>query len=709
MGIYYFYNTNMISTGETHMETTVDHRTVADTNVRPELVGTEALLMPFIQNVSSQRANMFASNIAQALVLHGCEAPRIGSGYEQMIGDYSFDTSSRKHEGQLIDVIPKFEPGVGRHRINESPSKMMFMETAKGVDYFEIDSYACPHDGFGYKLNTNPSLMFMNSDSGTYIDKETKFTESPNHKDGLNCMGVNANVAYMTLPEATMDAIVIGRSLANKCASTSIYTAKIIIEKEQLPLNLYGTQDEPQIFPDIGQQVNDDGVLIALRDKSTANFADLIEPLLATVQHSSDIITRAPVGATVIDVQVYSHPNEHKKIKDNPGIMAQPVKYQEQHYNTYDRIVKLYYKCVKEGMKITPHFNDLVTRSMALNKKRKADKVINLVDKRKAVKYYVVEITYEHTRKVGNGFKFAGRSGDKGVLSTIWEDENMPVDQHGIRADMIISPESVANRLNPSQNYEQFYNRMGKLISDRYRRGELGDTTQAFNYISGFLCDVREEYGRQILEYCNTKERKEEFLDDVQDDGLYYIFPPFCKDANIDRVAMIAKKYKYEESCVTYTYKTPSEGMKTVTTKQPICIGSKYCYLLCKIPQMQASALEATYINQFGIPTKTKSKEIKSQHLYGVTPLRIGEDEVNIMLMSMEPEVVVRALGLRANCVQATNMIMEELLTAKKPSCISKINMSTKAITKNNVIAKLLTHFLGVCGIDVSENSIGRR
>lgn len=690
------------------MET--DVRTVADTTVRPELIGTEALLMPFIQHVSSQRANMFASNIAQALVLNGCEPARIGSGYEQMFGKYTFNASRRKHDGQLIDIIPKFEPGIGKHRISESPSKMMFMDTdEEGVDYFEIDSYASPHDGFGYKLNHKQNLMFMNSESGAFIEKDTIFTEAPNHVDGQYCMGVNANVAYMPLPEATMDAIVISDSLAKKCAHTAIHTVKIVLEKEHLPINLYGTQEDPQIFPDIGQQVNEDGVLLALRDKNSANFADLIEPLLYHVQHSSDTITRAPVGATVIDVQVYSHHNEYKKLKDNPGIMTQPVKYQEQHYNTYSRIIALYYKCVKEGRRISPHFNDLVTRAMALNKKRKSDKNINLIDKRKPIKYFVVEITYEYTRKVSKGFKYAGRSGDKGVLSVIWPDANMPVDQNGIRADMVISPESVANRLNPSQNYEQFYNRMCKLITDRYRRGELGNNSQAFKYITDFITDVRAEYGRQIVEDCCTPARRDEFLDDVLDEGIYLVIPPFCKDVNIERIALIAEKYNYCETPVTYTYTTSDGELKTVTTKRPICIGSKYVYLLCKIPQMQASALEATYINQFAIPTKTKSKEVKSQHLYGVTPLRIGEDEVNILLMSMPPEIVVRFLGIRANCVQATNMLMEKLLTAKKPSAIRKINMTNKAIEKNNVVAKITSHLLGLCGHDVSETSIARR
>ena len=90
-----------------------DQRTISDVNIRPELIGLESLLSPFVQCNSAQRADMFSSNIGQAVVLYGSEMPRIGSGYEQMFGDYTFDKTKREYDAQLFDVIPKFEVGYG--------------------------------------------------------------------------------------------------------------------------------------------------------------------------------------------------------------------------------------------------------------------------------------------------------------------------------------------------------------------------------------------------------------------------------------------------------------------------------------------------------------------------------------------------------------------------------------------------------------------
>jgi hypothetical protein len=687
-----------------------DPRAVADVNVRPEIIGMEALLTPFPQFISSQRADMFSSNISQALVTDGCEMPRIGSGYEQMVGDYSFDTTKRTSQGQLYDVIPKFEVGYGAGGVLDSPHKTVVIATDDGLDCIEISNYTDLYNGFGYRNVLTTNALFLNKEAGTYIPQDMVFSHPPNHKQGAYCMGVNANTAYMTCMQATEDALVISESLAKRCEHTAIYTAKVFIEEDHAPVNLYGTETDPKIFPDIGEMVNEDGILMSVRPKNEAVFADLIEFALNRPQFTTDTnIVKVPAGSTVIDVQVFSSTKAMRKLSNNPGIMAQLVKYQNQHYTYYSKVIACYQRAKKEGLKIAPRFNDLVTRCMCLRRQGSAEKKIVLVDKRTPIKYFVVEITYSYTRKVSRGFKFAGRAGDKGVVSDIWPDSHMPVDEQGIRADIIISPESVANRLNPSQLYEQFINRMCVLVTDRYRRGELGDDNASFEYIMQFVTDIREEYGRQLREYHQHPSRRIELLDDIRADGLYLIIVPFCKDITIERMQQLAIKYEYIESPVTYTYKLPDGTDTTITTVHPVSIGSKYLYLLCKIPQMQTASMEVSYVNQFGLPSKTKSKFVKMQHLYSPTPLRFGEDEISILVMGLQPEQVVRLLGPRVNCIQSTEWLIEKLLTAKNPSAIGSLPMTTDYMVSNSVPAKLFNHFMGVVGFDTSKTSTGRK
>ena len=63
--------------------------------VRPEYLGLEATLCPFLQFISTQRGSMFAANIAQALVVNGAEFPRIFTGWEKQFGEYEFNTTKR--------------------------------------------------------------------------------------------------------------------------------------------------------------------------------------------------------------------------------------------------------------------------------------------------------------------------------------------------------------------------------------------------------------------------------------------------------------------------------------------------------------------------------------------------------------------------------------------------------------------------------------
>jgi DNA-directed RNA polymerase beta subunit len=682
---------------------------VADTTMRQELVGMENLLSPFTQFNSSQRADMFSSNIAQALVIDGCEPPRIGSGYEQMFGDFSFNTTERKSDAQLLDVIPKFEVGFGSSHISECPSKTVILLTEEGVDCIEIRNHEQLDAGFGYKNKISPNVMYLNAESGAFLDKDTKFSTPSNHKDGLYCLGTNANIVYMTIPHVVQDAIVISKSFADKCDHLGLHTVKIILNEDDLPVNLYGNEIDPKIFPDIGQQVNEEGVLMAIRESSSDAFSDLIESSINHIQLTTDRIIKAPVGSTVVDVQTFCSPIAFKKLFNSPGMMAQLIKYQQQHYNYYRKVIDCYNKVKRKGYKLTPRFNDLVTKAMCLKKPVSSKEKLPLIDNKSIINYFVVEVTYAYVRKVDKGFKFAGRSGDKGVVSDIWDDENMPIDAQGIRADVIISPESVVNRLNPSQLYEQFYNRMCVLMTERIRKNEFGNLNNTYNTVIKFLASIREEYAREINLMCNTKEEKQNLIDDIKEDGFYLICPPFCKDINISKCKKLASEFNYVESPVTYSYRLRDGSLKTITTKYPQCIGSKYMYLLGKIPRKQASALEVSYINQFGLPIKAKSKELKLQHLYTATPLRFGEDEVSMLIMDLPAETVARFLGIRASSKQATDTLIKELLTDKKPSALSHIKMSTDDIINNSIVAKIFNHYMGLGGYDTSITSIGRK
>lgn len=672
------------------------------TNVPVQVIGLEASLSPFIQNCTAQRITMFSSHCWQALNCDGVEYPRISSSFENQFMRYSFNTTKRKKDAQIFANIPKFA------NIGDNPSKTIILTYGNEADYINLTDYTALSNGYGYMNKFTPAASGMNLSPGSFIDKDTELSFPPSHKNGLYCQGINANFLCDTLPHAAEDAIVISESLAKKCEHLAIEKYKIRLGENDIPLNLFGTPDDPKVIPEIGQAVkNNGGILMAIRKKGYENFANLMDESFQKILPADDRVIKVEDGSIVIDIQVYFSPKAYWNIRHKPGTMAQLMHIQEMHYHYYDKVIAAYEKLRNDGCKITANFNDLVTECYSL-RKQKRNKSIGIVDKRIPIKNCVVEITVAYKRKINRGDKFAGRAGDKGVVSAVWPDAYMPIDDFGIRADVIMSPDSICNRNNPAQLFEQFYNRLSALMHQRLLDGEFGKGLNAYTHIMDFIKDVHLEYGLEIEKNIITDNDKIDFVDDIIEEGFYFIFIPFSSRSTLENVDKLATKYNYQKSPISFKYEIDGV-MKSFRTKKPKSIGSKYVYLLGKIPEMQLSAHEMTHINQMGIPIKSKRKDIRMQHRTNPTPIQFGEDEIGLLSMFLSSSDTARFAMSRSGAPLISEKMCEALLKSKNPSNIGKLPISTEEIIKNSNTIKFLYHMFGVAGYDLTINSSGRK
>lgn len=673
-------------------------------NIDPRFIGLEALLIPYLANTSSQRGSMFASNITQALIVNGCEPPMTMTSYEYVVGKYEFNNTKRNQDIEILAVVPKFKVNVGSHQIQSNPSLTVVyvgIDDNK-VSYFNLDTYTKLSDHFGYMNTWSPNVHNIKLHS--YIPKEMEFVTSPAHKDNMYCLGVNANVVNLTLPEVTEDAFVISRSFAEKLTHPAVDSTTISISVDQVPINKFGAEDDYKFCPDIGECVGDDGILMALRQiDDDAFIANMTEEALSNIEYLHDDIYTAPPGAIITDIQVYTS-KAVRKLKNNNNVYSQALKYQEQHY-TYYRTILDAYKTIKSlGYSIDEKFNTLVTRCMGMvpSKSNKID----LMNKRDPVDFINIEITWMYDRKVASGAKLTGRYGDKGV-GAIWEDEDMPVDEYGFRADMIKSPESIPNRMNIGQIYEQALNRSSEVLRRRAMAGELGSNQEAYDYILGYVGMINPNQVELMVEAKN-KLGVDQALQAIIDSYLFLIVPPTLNTITEELVLEIYEKYNIPTSKVKFN-RVLSDGTKQtiVTDSDEIVIGSEYIYLLGKIPRYQMSSIEMGYVSQFQIPHKISDKNTKNQYPFGQTPIRLGEDETSLLTMTLGSEVVSRFMGLNANSPKAVMKLQEDLLTSKSPSKLKQVDMTTEEIIKNNNVINLFNHQLGACGIVAGTRKIG--
>lgn len=384
-------------------------------NVDLRLLGGPSLLNPFVPNTASQRMGMFNANTTQALIPYGSEIPAVSSGYETEFAKYTFNTGRMEQGAHVLAVIPKYKSNVGRSPIRFNPSWVMIYigENDQKIHYKDITRYVKGTDGFGYENVVHQE--FLRAEVG--IPAGTEITHSRAVKGAQYGLGVNANVAYMSMKETVEDAFCISESLANRLCSTGIRTVVINIDKNMIPLNLYGSTDDYKFMPDIHEQVREDGILCAFRPVTEASMiSDGTDQALMSHQQMHDEIFYAPEpGATIIDVDIYRNPS--KQLKTPAHMFNQIDNYIENNMYFHQQIIQVYEKeCKRGGKQASPEFSGLVNRSVEILTANK-QKVMGLKSSAKfaykgeAIKFIQLVITYKYENKVTKGYKITGREG----------------------------------------------------------------------------------------------------------------------------------------------------------------------------------------------------------------------------------------------------------------------------------------------------------
>lgn len=395
---------------------------LSDLKADVRLLGCIPLLNPFPDHVSSQRGMMLSNHIPQSQLLIRNEFPRIFSGFEPQTGEYEASTSNRDEDVIVLWTIPKFRTQQGSHPLRYNPvTTVIYLGRESGqFGCFDIEGYTARSDNYGY---TNIMLNTQKLESNYTILKEDKLVTSPAHHGNMYNLGTNLRIAYMSLPHVTEDAWVISESAAAKLATEGFSTCIIDIHKDQIPLNLYGDDEEEyKIFPDIGDEVRSDGVICALRKPSADSFIyDTCQANLSEIQPLHDTKFYAPPGATVVDVRIHINRKTRSKMKVSEAMIEQCEKYRGHLSNYYNEIWECYRKITERDSesKLTPHFNLLVADAICelqVDGRRirgfTSDTAVQPIRKKEVIEFIHIELTYKYTRKLNKGFKLSGRYGN---------------------------------------------------------------------------------------------------------------------------------------------------------------------------------------------------------------------------------------------------------------------------------------------------------
>lgn len=680
----------------------------------PRLLGLGPIQNPFADKVSSQRAMMFGSHILQSVVLHGHEQPKVFTGFESIIGDYEHDITQCDQDRQILDIIPKYAKDNSLHSIEYNPSYTIIYQGMRDgiVSYFNLDKFTLRGKGWGYPNKWNPNIASILT-PGTVLPKEVKLTTSPAHVGNQYQLGTNLKTCYMSLPGVTEDAFIISESAAKKLSSDGYGQIAIEINPDQLPLNLYGDEDEYKFMPDINETVRDDGVLMALRTPTSDSIVyDTSPNNLSTIQELHDDPFYIPQGSTIVDIDLIVNTRCEQKFSSR--LYEQLEKYKSGNIAYANKIYSRYLAEIKQGKKISNSFSTLVTRAietLLINGEyiegftRSKGTKISLVKKKKEIRFIYMVITYKYENHVKRGFKVAGRYGNKGVVTSIYPDEMMPVDEHGIRADIIVDGISVFNRMNPSQLYEQFINAGAEHVrmsmQSMVNADPVNGYKQAYTWMLEYLSDCNPNWATLVDSVHATDEDKKALVEETLKTGMIIQMSPFQKGFNQNNILPMRDKYGIYKTPVTYGVKLEDDSFKKVTSIKPVLIGDEYWFCLCKIPHMRSSGIG--YVNQYHSPSRPSSFA-KLQYPFAQTAIRVGEDEIRNITLVTGSDNASRVLGMYGNSPEVTSKLGEYLISTKSPSTLKKLDVATEEIRDSNVLLGVVKHCFSCVGIDVSGN-----
>jgi DNA-directed RNA polymerase subunit beta len=357
-----------------------------------QVVSAATACIPFLENDDSNRALMGANMQRQAVPLLYPNAPFVGTGMEHV---------DARDSGAA--VVAKFH-GIVEH----VEARQIRVRTIDIVDGKEIQG-----DLVTYKLQ-----KFVRSNQGTSYNQRPIvkvgdrvkprdiLADGPSMEKGELALGQNVLVAFMTWDGFNYeDAVIMSERLVKDDVYTSVHIEEYESEARDTKLGPEEiTRDIPNVGEDALRNLDDRGIIrIGAEVRDGDILVGKVTPKGVTELTAEERLLHAIFGEKAREVRDTS-----LRVPHGAGGIVLDVK-------VFNR---------EDGDELPPGVNQLV-------------------------RAYIVQ-----KRKIRVGDKMAGRHGNKGVISRILPEEDMPYMPDGTPVDIMLNPLGVPSRMNIGQVLE---------------------------------------------------------------------------------------------------------------------------------------------------------------------------------------------------------------------------------------------------------------
>lgn len=582
----------------------------------PSLLGITSLTYP--NYVSSMRANMFTSHIKQCMTLLHPDIPYLFTHNENIVGDHSSGYKEAKKDYEVYRKISKFEDIVDKPFVYEL---IVYDKEKDEYDVIHRKSHEDLTEAFGYQYNND---FIDNLEEGDIINKGDVLYKSTSYDDYMNYgYGKNVTVAYSFDAFSSEDAAIGSKSLCDLFASIDSEVVSINLNNNDYLLNLYGDKKHYKVLPDLGEFCSG-RIAVSRRLFNKQTLFDFKSDMLNTIL-DSDNVYYIGNNSRVVDITIFNNAEERH---DNP-FYDQINKYLDSQTKYYNEIIETVEEIVDSGSKCSNELDYLYKRALEMvdteKKWREKDSVYDNLS---------IKVTIMRRAPLTKGSKVTGRYGNKSVIATIREDEDMPVTEDGRRVDLILNMLGIINRTTAMPLYEMFINSASRKI--RHKMSELKTLKEKETLLFDYINIWNEDQYSEMYKYYKSlsKKEKESYIQDAIDDGIYIKQTPLWETKPIFyRCLDLMEKYPFIKRDDMYIKKW-GKLHKVLT---PTVVGEMYCMKLKHSDKRGFSARSTGAIDDKGLPSRSfKSKA----HLEKASSscIRFGEFETLNFSIGVLPE-----------------------------------------------------------------------
>ena len=506
---------------------------------RQQVVSVAAALIPCLEHNDANRALMGSNMQRQAVPGLRSEAPLVGTGMESVVARHSRVCVVAKNDGVVESVDSA--------RIAVRVSDADITKSSSLVDIYNLTKYTRSNQNTC--INQRPLVK-----RGGRVRSGDVLADGPSVDSGELALGQNMRIAFMPWNGYNFeDSILISERVAKDDRFTTIRIQELVCTARDTLLGPEEiTADVPNVGESVLNNLDDCGIVYEgaevrpgdiLVAKITPKGESQITPeekLLhaifgekaATVKDTS---LRVPQGmhGTVIKVEVFVRPDLEKdqRARDIRDLEEERARQDmEQEYDIVERAsqdkarrmlsgqVAVSGVAVEPGTRLSNSVLEGVGSWNWFGLRVESDDVNRQLDrlKRSLAKYRnqlqerfqarvdnllsgngmlpgvrrIVKVYLAVKRNIQPGDKMAGRHGNKGVVSVIMPEEDMPFDEHGRAVDIVLNPLGVPSRMNVGQILETHLGAAAVGLGDRIAR--MLSSGQALNSLRGLAKEVCE-------------------------------------------------------------------------------------------------------------------------------------------------------------------------------------------------------------------------